>query len=1446
VVLLVVITLLTLFAVVGIAFVFYAQAEATAARVAREAETVRQPDADPELLLAYYLSQLIYGTSNQGSQLRYHSLAENMYGAPGSIAPFNGTGRLHTGAPDDYYNIDYSYSARSPYQSFSPNAPYTYPDFNNIYLAAVRASDGGVLIPSFWRRTPQGTQVALRARGLPPPEDGNCDVKNLADSPGLLNPTTGQFTNNDSVWTDVGFPVMRAPDGRKFKPLFAALVQDLDNRVNVNVHGHIMEATLTGDAAIQQGTYQFGRHTSDQGWGPWEVSLERILSAPVPQKKQTITTIVNELDNSENATPSPTTGLSQKTYTAKEDNVEATNIFIGNSTFVANGSSTGSYVFKGARGRYDPNCWSAFATLTPLPAFNTLDGVARPWLTRAGTFYSKTNFESEWVGDLPNEYGANQMVTLAPTQSFPNYPGWYANGSQGAEMGFHALQFNFFNPAQPGYSQTQAQRADRTFPASNMEALLRYGDRGSPALTSDLFQLCPNSFANAKTRRLVTTHAFDVDRPGATPWVWPSQGAKYSGTTLPPSSGPIAFPASLPAGSEFTAGWQINTSTLGPININRPLTAYPSSLNPYTNLATAANNSTLQTFLTAQSDRVALANEIFNCLKQVTGASNNQPDANAQRWLAQLAVNIVDYRDNDDFLTPFPWTNPTTNKTEYVVGCELPRLVINEVYAELVNNPADPGLTQKSPKATMPYQVRFWIELLDPLEGTAGVAPGGKALLGKPPVVNAKGKVTNQGYAAHRLVIAQNPIGAGASVGPNEALLRAPGNALGDLNWTAAGPVQNPNIMITVQDYTNVAGTTAVINVQNYVAATATAPLQGMFVIGPGAAYPSSNTPAPVADLQISDTAHSASSTTAPVTGPTPLFYTVPLTTDPATAAAVPQTILLQRLACPYIDWNDPNDPIGKQTYNAALPYNPYVTIDYLALKTLNDRVTVTSTGKRNNPPPTSTDVTQCNSVGRTQPYAANQLADQKQNPALTGEPQTTLFTAALAAGNPPTTGMQNLPAPTTAAPYRWLTFIDRELISPMELLEVSGYPPHLVTQQFISPASTNGAPAPVANSFFQHRVPWFDEDASLPAGQSHLLYRALEYLRANVDVQMAPVGGRAIGRININTIWDKDTFMALADPYYNNYSSGPYTSPPVQASVDQQIDNVAPPGVWQRFLAARTPNNGVPGPNDRPFLPLAAPFYGAGPQTPPTPFLNGASIDDTFLRADPLGGLNGLGVPKRLFEIDPTVRQPGQGQVFVHPYLQHELMRKIYNNTTTRSNVFALWLTVGFFEVTDDSTLPPTLGAEIGRAENRHVRHRMFAIIDRTNLTLNPNSTGQPGPRPFFLQNVASITTSPATNQMTLPFGTGIYEDYQYQINAGSQLIVDIGPNQEVITVANYNPLTQTLTATANFAKAHQPGAPVTNVGATTQLGNPGPQPLFDPRNPTYRGIVRYFSIIE
>src|SRR5438552_7709047 len=138
VILIVVLALLTLFAIVALSFVSYAGAAASSSRMFLEAETPAAADVDPELLFAYFMGQLVYDVPDNPrgfySCLRGHSLARNMYGlnytktAAGAIqyvdaagvplnqVPFNGSGRLHTKFPnnnpfkhDDFNLINYTY-----------------------------------------------------------------------------------------------------------------------------------------------------------------------------------------------------------------------------------------------------------------------------------------------------------------------------------------------------------------------------------------------------------------------------------------------------------------------------------------------------------------------------------------------------------------------------------------------------------------------------------------------------------------------------------------------------------------------------------------------------------------------------------------------------------------------------------------------------------------------------------------------------------------------------------------------------------------------------------------------------------------------------------------------------------------------------------------------------------------------------------------------------------------------------------------------------------------------------------------------------------------------------------------------------------------------------------------------------------------------------------------
>jgi hypothetical protein len=74
------------------------------------------------------------------------------------------------------------------------------------------------------------------------------------------------------------------------------------------------------------------------------------------------------------------------------------------------------------------------------------------------------------------------------------------------------------------------------------------------------------------------------------------------------------------------------------------------------------------------------------------------------------------------------------------------------------------------------------------------------------------------------------------------------------------------------------------------------------------------------------------------------------------------------------------------------------------------------------------------------------------------------------------------------------------------------------------------------------------------------------------------------------------------------------------------------------------------------------------------------------------------------------------------NPYFRYESLTKSGNILTTRSNVYAVWITVGYFEVSPEPTLPRSLypdgyvlGPELGSDTGEVMRHRMFFMLDRT-----------------------------------------------------------------------------------------------------------------------------------
>ena len=211
-------------------------------------------------------------------------------------------------------------------------------------------------------------------------------------------------------------------------------------------------------------------------------------------------------------------------------------------------------------------------------------------------------------------------------------------------------------------------------------------------------------------------------------------------------------------------------------------------------------------------------------------------------------------------------------------------------------------------------------------------------------------------------------------------------------------------------------------------------------------------------------------------------------------------------------------------------------------------------------------------------------------------------------------------------------------------------------------------------------------------------LARFLEF--AQVKSRQAGVAqdGRIPGLVNINSIWDQEIFSALCDANGNNN----FTQAEVDAIFAAMVGGRSPYGEPRPNL---DPNTMMPTQPDKPFWSLGVGKSAGGDDWTANP----RGLDNTILRN------NGT-----LFDL-PAVNGAGQNR---DDYQRKELLTKIFNSMTTKSNTFGVWLTAGFFEVTDDTVKPAKLGAEIGKADGTNIRHRMFAIIDRTNM-INAKNTG-------------------------------------------------------------------------------------------------------------------------
>ncbi len=288
---------------------------------------------------------------------------------------------------------------------------------------------------------------------------------------------------------------------------------------------------------------------------------------------------------------------------------------------------------------------------------------------------------------------------------------------------------------------------------------------------------------------------------------------------------------------------------------------------------------------------------------------------------------------------------------------------------------------------------------------------------------------------------------------------------------------------------------------------------------------------------------------------------------------------------------------------------------------------------------------------------------------------------------------------------FAWLTWNNRPFVSHLELANVPFAESDWLTRNFTEKQDNYdpySGDDDIIRGRFHHLLNFFANDSDAGGGDRANLHRIMDYIEVpsrfvgtkdylNTDNYPQPFNFlsryRVPGKVNLNTIYSDSPLTSNQSTIWNGLQGG-------FASLGGGVN-------YQNFADSRENGNPSTMPTDfgNPFRPSDENVN--VPQNVPLV----SEVGSTLLRNKSVGNNSDM---EPLFDFDNTAPIYNADR---NAYFRNLQRQRLGNLVTSKSSVFAVWVTVGYFEVDENGLVGAEIGADTGDVQ----RNRGFFMFDRS-----------------------------------------------------------------------------------------------------------------------------------